>query len=536
MPPIKHQTVTVSPRQLRDMLGDGDEIALLDVREAGQFGESHLLFATPLPYSRLELDVIALVPRRSTRVILCDATGHDVAGLAAQRLHALGYTNISVLEGGTAAWLAAGYSLFKGVNVPSKLFGELVEHVYHTPRVTAQELVRMKEAGENFVILDGRPFGEYQRMTIPGSTCCPNAELPYRISSMVTDPRTKIIVNCAGRTRSILGAQTLINFGISNPVYALENGTQGWYLADLKLERGSSRKYPDGVDPAVLPAQKAAAQRLMERFAVRQVSPGEVEAWLKDTAHTTYLCDVRTPEEFAQGSVPGAVHAPGGQLVQATDQWVAVRNARIVLIDAEGVRAPVVASWLKQLGCDAYVLERGIHSGLRGPAPGRPSLPDIAGISPDEVRRALESRQCAIFDLRSSADFRKGHIPGSQWSIRPRLPAAARNSKTSTIILVADDSGVARLGAIDLLEAGFSGVKVLEGGIEAWIAAGHSTQASPDLPPDTDRIDHLFFVHDRHAGNREAMKQYLAWETGLIAQLDERDRATFRVGPALGNA
>jgi rhodanese-related sulfurtransferase len=71
------------------------------------------------------------------------------------------------------------------------------------------------------------------------------------------------------------------------------------------------------------------------------------------------LLDVRTPEEFSAGSIPGAAHAPGGQLVQATDQWVAVRNARLVLIDGEGVRAPVVASWLKQLGCDVYVLEGG---------------------------------------------------------------------------------------------------------------------------------------------------------------------------------
>ena len=111
---------TVTPGQLKSLLNGTGEIALLDVREAGQFGESHLLFATPLPYSRLELNVVALLPRQSTRIVVCDDGVLGVARRAAERLHALGYTGVSVLDGGTRAWAAAGYSLFAGVNVPSK--------------------------------------------------------------------------------------------------------------------------------------------------------------------------------------------------------------------------------------------------------------------------------------------------------------------------------------------------------------------------------------------------------------------------------
>src|SRR4030095_5457484 len=134
------------------------------------------------------------------------------------------------------------------------------------------ELARMKEAGEDFVIVDGRPFSEYQKMNIPGGICCPNAELPYRIGEIVKNPDTKIIVNCAGRTRSIIGAQTLINFGVANPVYALENGTQGWVLADFQLERGATRRYPERVDDAQLPGLRAKASALMERYAVPTVA------------------------------------------------------------------------------------------------------------------------------------------------------------------------------------------------------------------------------------------------------------------------
>jgi rhodanese-related sulfurtransferase len=521
----------VSPAELKSLLHDGSELALLDVREAGQFGESHLLFATPLPYSRLELDVRALVPRISARVVVCDDGRLGVAALAAQRLHQLGYTDVAVLDGGTSAWTKAGFGLFKGVNVPSKLFGELVEHEYHTPRVTVQELARMKEAGENFVLLDGRPLAEHHKMTIPGSTCCPNAELPYRVSSMVANPATKIIVNCAGRTRSILGAQTLINFGVPNPVFALENGTQGWYLADFKLEHGATLKYPERIAEAALPALQASARKMAARFKVRTIAAGEVAKWLAEPGRTTYLCDVRTPEEFKAGSLAGAVHAPGGQLIQATDQWVGVRNSRVVLIDGgENVRAPVVASWLTQLGCDAYVLEGGIRSPIAGHVPSPPALPALPLVPPAELKRDIEAGACVAFDLGYSLAYRKAHVPGSRWSTRARIAGDARGI-SKPIVLIADDAAVAGLAAKELAESVHKeGAKLLAGGIAAWTKAGYPVEATPDTPADADCVDHLFFVHDRHAGNKEAMRQYLKWETGLIAQLDEQDKKLFRVG------
>jgi len=519
----------ITPAALQAALHDGGEIALLDVREDGEFGEDHMLFATPLPYSRLELGIASLVPRKSVRIVLCDDGRSGMAQRAASRLDALGYTDLFLLEGGTQGWKAAGYALFKGVNVPSKLFGEMVEHAYNTPRITAQDLVKMRESGEDFALFDGRPVHEHHKMTIPGSTCCPNAELPYRVASMVKNPKTKIIVNCAGRTRSILGAQTLINFGVPNPVYALENGTQGWFLSDLQLEYGSALQYPETVDAAKLPAQQEAARTLMKRFNVRVAAATEVAGWLKESGRTTYLCDVRTPEEFAAGSITGAQHTPGGQLIQATDQWVGVRNARIVLLDGgEMVRAPVVASWLLQLGCDACVLEAGASARLEGVKPAVSALPALAPIGARELKALIDNKACSVFDVGPSMGYRKAHIPGSHWSIRSRLTSDAKTAKLP-IVLVSQDMNVARLAATELADAGISNVRLLEGGVAGWVKAGNTTVSSPDIPADRECIDYLFFVHDRHAGNREAMKQYLAWETGLMAQLGEQDKSVFRL-------
>ena len=519
---------TVSAAGLKTMLHDGAEIAVFDVREAGQFGESHLLFATPLPYSRMELDIYQLLPRKNARCVVCDDGALGIANTAAAKLITLGYNDVSVLAGGTRAWAAAGYRLFRGVNVPSKTLGELVEHACHTPRITAQELARRQAAGENLVVLDGRPFAEYNKMNIPGGICCPNAELPYRISTLVPDPKTTIVVNCAGRTRSIIGAQTLINFGVKNPVVALENGTQGWYLADFKLEKQSTRRYPETIDAKTLPSLRKSAQQLMKRFGVAEVSADAVAKWLREPTRTTYLCDVRTPEEFAKDGIAGSVHAPGGQLIQATDQWVAARHARIVLIDGEGVRAPVVASWLMQLGYEVSVLAGGINAGLRVPPLPMVALPELAKISSDALKQALESKRATAFDLNYSLNYRRAHVPGSRWSNRTRIIADVRKV-TGPLVLVCDDIGIAQLAAAELAAAGKTDVKLLDGGVAAWIKAGLPTEATPEKPADDECIDHLFFVHDRHAGNRAAMLQYLAWETGLLAQLDAQERAEFHI-------
>src|SRR5262245_37820412 len=314
----------VEAKTLKAWLSDGGETALIDVREHGQYGEGHPFFAVSIPYSRFEWALSPLVPRPGTRLVLCDR-GDGVADRAARRAAALGYTNVSVLKDGVEGWRAAGYTLYAGVNVPSKACGELVEHARHTPRVTAAMLKAMQGAGENLVVLDGRTFAEFRKMSIPGAISCPNGELALRIDALVPDPKTKIVVNCAGRTRSIIGAQTLIDFGVPNPVYALENGTQGWFLAGLQLDHGASRRH--GEASSDIGALRTRCRALATARGVRFVTASEVSGWLADPSRTTYLFDVRSPEERARGAVPGLAHAPGGQLVQATDQWIGTCGA-----------------------------------------------------------------------------------------------------------------------------------------------------------------------------------------------------------------
>ncbi|MDB6142144.1 MAG: rhodanese domain protein/cystathionine beta-lyase [Pseudomonas sp.] len=512
-------TSIVTPRQLQQWLFDGQEIALFDVREHGQYGEAHLFHGVNLPYSRLELEARRLAPNLAVRVVIYDQNGGELAVRAAQRLQALGYLHIHSLEGGANGWQAAGLQLFAGVHVPSKAFGELVEEASATPHISALQLADWLARGEPLVLLDGRPFDEYRKMTIPGSICCPNGELGYRLHALVPDDTTPIVINCAGRTRSIIGAQTLINLGVKNPVYALENGTQGWFLADLPLEHGSSRRYPEVSAPA---GQRPAAQQLAERAGVKTVSAAQVESWADDPQRSLFLCDVRTAEEFALGSLSGAQHTPGGQLVQSTDLYIGVRQARVVLLDADGIRAPIIASWLKQLGHDAYVLAEGVNSGLLLPPIASVERPALAAIDPLALADALKDKAVALIDLRPSMSYRKASIDGSQWSIRPLL-ASALAGEQRPVVLVVDDLAVAQLAALELSNRHQDQLRVLEGGIQAWEKAGLPLIETPANPANEQCIDFLFFTHDRHSGNKDAARQYLAWETGLLRQMTDSE-------------
>jgi rhodanese-related sulfurtransferase len=516
----------LSPAAAKPLLTDGAEIALLDVREYGQYGAGHPFFAVNLPYSRLEALAPGLLPRLTVRMVLFD-DGDGVAEKAAVRLAALGYTDLTIMEGGAPAWAVAGYTLFEGVNLPSKTFGELVEHAMHTPSISAEELKAMQAAGEDFILLDGRTPAEYWRMTIPGARSCPNAELGYRLPGLGLRPETRVVVNCAGRTRSIIGAQTLRNLGVANEVVALRNGTQGWELAGFTLARGNT---PEALPEPDRAAARETAQRLIASAGLTVLDEESLARQRADEKRTHYLFDVRTAEEYAAGHMAEAIHAPGGQLVQASDQWVAVRNAQIVLCDDTGLRAATTALWLRGMGHEVAILDADASLEPASP-PVMPHPPTLPIVLPRELPPRLAAG-AVLFDLSPSTEFRAGHIAGARWAIRPRL-AALDLSGATEVLLAARDPAVVEAAAADLAELHDLRISLVPGGPEAWRAAGLALAAGPDDPADGDCIDYVFHTHDRHSGNLAAAQAYLDWETGLVPRLDSQERSVLRPGLSL---
>ena len=357
-------TSTVTPAQIRCMLLLREEIALLDLRHEAAFATGHPLFAANMAAGRIKLEAAARLPRKNVPIVLYDA-GEGFVGPAAETFAALGYTDVRELGGGLAAWKDAGFELFEDVNSYAKAFGELVESRRHTPSLPAQDVAALIASKANLAILDVRRPDEYATMNIPGSVSVPGAELVLRAGRVAPDRETTIVVNCAGRTRSIIGTQSLINAGIANKVVALRNGTIGWTLASQELEHGADRHGGIGL----FEGAKANARDVAYRAGVRHLNVEEASVLQAQSHRTLYRFDVRASEEYAAGHIKGFRHYPGGQLVQEIDMAAPVRGSRILLTDNMGVRADMTASWLAQMGFETYVLEGGYDSALEvGPA------------------------------------------------------------------------------------------------------------------------------------------------------------------------
>jgi rhodanese-related sulfurtransferase len=525
-------TKSITAAELRDRYRSGGEIAILDAREEANFHRRHLLMASCLPLSRLELLAPNLLPRRSAPVVVCD-DGEGLAERAAGRLAEGGWGDIAVLAGGVAAWQAAGFPLYSGVHVPSKAFAEVVEHEMGTPWISAEELAERQRRGEDLAIFDSRSYEEYHSNSIPGAVSVPGAELVYRFADLVGSPETFVVVNCGGRTRSIIGAQALIDAQVPNRVVSLKNGTMAWHLAGFEVVRGAERRMPP-VSAAGIAAARRRAERMARHWGVPVIDRATLDAWRHESdRRTLYLLDVRDPAEYRAGHLPGSLSAPGGQLVQETDSWLGIWGARVVLVDDTGVRARMTASWLRRMGWDAVVLEDGLNGvALETGMPGRADIFPLAGPEPETVSPAVLSRDGAVVvDLALSRRHREGHIPGAWFAIRARLADALARLPAGDLVLTSEDGVVARFAAAEIAGSTDRRVRVLAGGTAAWQAAGLPLDRG--MAPLADEPDDIALsARDRPSERERHMQEYLEWEIGLAEAIGRDPDCRFRLTPA----
>jgi len=347
---------TISKDTFRDWLQDGRELAVLDIRDPVVVGYASPLFATNLPAERVVSELGRFVPRKIVRTVLADA-GDGVALRLANELDAVGWSNVFVLEGGIPAWAAAedGAPL-PTFDIPGVDFTKAVEREKNTPVISALELKKLQDAGEDVIIIDTRTVAEFSRDHVPGAVSVPGAELVLRYKDLVPSKTTKVVVSCAGLPRAILGAQTLIDAQVPNQVAYLDDGTKAWTAAGLHLESGKTRIYQDPTDGAVdFARQHIATLSRQDNFP--EIDIETARKWAADPERTTYLLDVRTPEEFEATHLDGTLSSEGGQLLGVAYRTIAVRGARVVLVDdLLGVRARTVAHWLQRRGYEIALL------------------------------------------------------------------------------------------------------------------------------------------------------------------------------------
>jgi rhodanese-related sulfurtransferase len=518
----------ISPDQVTTLLQQRGAHALLDVRERAAFERGHIFRATPLPRRLLETRLPGLVTASGTLIVLYDDDGR-ISTLAAATLGDMGYTEVFVLTGGFEAWRAAGGPVVQGLNVPSKVFGEHVLHDRKTPEVTPLELSARMAQGQDMVIVDTRTPEEYHRGCLPGAWSMPGGELILRIGEVVERPDQTIVVHCGGRTRSYLGAESLRRMGLPNPIVAVKNGTMGWQLDGLELERGASR-WP----PAPSAASRARALDVATRLAAEDgtplVSPDAVaDRWSHRDRENVSMLDVRTREEYEAGHVPGSIWAPGGQAVQATDEYVAVRGGWLVLICDGFGRSIMTAGWLKRMGFPhVAVLEGGVPAWERSGRPLETGQPAPVPFGYEAAQRVVERvapgplgpsgllGHDVVVSVDPSDVYQRGHLPGAVWIGRGRLELAiaqAAPDPARPVLLTCADGVQSTLAAATLRRMGYATARVLDGGVAAWRAAGLPVETGPgSMLGEADDV-----VQKPYERGRPAMEAYLRWEEALDA-------------------
>ena len=515
----------ISPQSLKALLDGNSQFALIDVREPGEYNSTHIPDSSLIPRRLLEYQMFEAVPIKSVPVVLCDDDGRR-ANLAADTLERMGYTRVSLLEGGINQWSTQSYPTEWGSNVVSKDFGERMEVEHHVPEIDAPELRRRIERGDKLVILDSRTPEEYRRFCIPGGRSVPGGELALRITDITKDldNDTTVIVNCAGRTRSIIGTRVLQRMGLTN-LYGLENGTAGWVLAGYDLETGADRLRLPEVSPEGLAAAEAYADQLAEEDGVRFLDiPALQEMRGKAAQETVYFIDVRSREEYDQGHIPGFRWFPGGQVVQRSDEVLVVKNTPIIFACDGKTRATQTASWYRQFGFEeVYVVDGGtkawadlgqkLVSGEAAPEPFGLAAARAGSqmVSPEEFRNAAPS---VVIFVDTSQDFARGHVPGARWVPRGRLEMeigglAPSQDVTLGVTCLNGEGGA--LAAATLRQLGYRQVLVLDGGMAAWPGANLPVEQglSGVMQPPTDLVP---AGPDR---NYADAINYLRWETAL---------------------
>jgi rhodanese-related sulfurtransferase len=509
--------------------------AVLDVRERGAYQRRHIFRATSLPRRLLELRLPALVPARPTPIVICDEAG-ELVERAAATLRAMGYTDVRPLQGGVAAWAASGRPVAQGVNTPSKVFGERVLHDLHTPEVTCVELDRRMAAGEDMVIVDTRTPEEYARGCLPGAWSMPGGELVLRLGELVKRPETTIVVHCGGRTRSYLGAESVRKMGLPNPVVAVKNGTMGWELAGLTLERGASR-WPPEPSPAGRVLAAKVAKRVAASEGVPLISVDDLKAlFARRDRENVYVLDVRTSDEYAASHVAGAIWAPGGQAVQATDEYVAVHAAAVVLACDGFARSVMTAAWLRRMGLpNAVALAGGLEAWKQSGGAVESGHPSPRPWGWDEARRRVRTiapgplGDAVVIDVEMSDVYARGHVPGATWICRSRLEREIGTVAPDTardIVVTCADGVQSTLAAVALADLGYAAVRVLDGGTRAWVNAGLPVETGlTRLGGAADDV-----VLKPYEKGRAWMEAYLRWEE----ELDDRGTSPHDLIPAEG--
>lgn len=274
-----------------------DGVEIIDSRPyLGKHAKGYIPTSISIPDTEFEKKA-ELLPKdkKALLIFYCEGPACKLSHSSARKAEKLGYTNVVVYPGGYPDWITH-------------------EGVYES---VGTEYVREKlEKGEPLVLIDARPLNKFLEGAIPGALSIPDSVGDARMGLLPADKKSEIVYYCGGFDCKLSHSSAVRakKAGYAT-VKVYEAGYPAWtekYGAAQKVEVKSG-----GADGTIDPAQ---FQKIMAE------NPASIQ-----------VIDVRDPDEFASGHMPGAVNIPVGQLEKRVAELPA--NKPVVFVCSTGARS-----------------------------------------------------------------------------------------------------------------------------------------------------------------------------------------------------
>jgi len=218
-------------------------------------------------------------------------------------------------------WFAVGVLMFCGVNVSAEGAAEY-------GLIDTEKLKKYLDAGIEMTVIDARNPEEYEEVHIRGAINLPQKKFDEQLDKLPADKGARIVFYCNGVKcgKSKKSAKRAMELGYTN-VFVYAEGMPVWEEKGLPIYAGPNYE---------------------ERIETTKISPADLDALIKSGADTFQLVDVRDPEEFAEGRIPGAINIPVA--IFASQSEVLDKKKRIIVYCNSGGRSYNAYRKLMKLG------------------------------------------------------------------------------------------------------------------------------------------------------------------------------------------
>ena len=101
---------------------------------------------------------------------------------------------------------------------------------------TVDELIRARNEGKSFTLIDVREESEFSAGHIPGAIHLSKGVIERDIESTISGQDERLVLYCGGGYRSAIAAESLVAMGYTN-VTSMDGGWRGWMDAEQPVER-----------------------------------------------------------------------------------------------------------------------------------------------------------------------------------------------------------------------------------------------------------------------------------------------------------